>query len=95
MEQVTNLEDLYKGSGSALCNCFRGDLGRMLIKERKQRNLTLEELCEKLTLKAEVVSNLERGQGRTHWGTLCRMLDYYNKWLTIQLVDLDYPHCWQ
>ncbi|MCM1324829.1 MAG: helix-turn-helix transcriptional regulator [Acetobacter sp.] len=95
MEQITNLEDLYNGSGSGLCNRFRRELGILLIKERKKHNLSLEELCEKLTLNIEVVSDLERGQNRTHWRTLCRMLDYYNKWLTIQLVDLDYPHIWQ
>ena len=89
------MEELYIGSGVALCHRFRRELGILLVNERKKRNLTLEELCEKLTLKTEVVSDLEQGQRRTNWAVRCRMLDYYDKWMTVQLVDLDYPKHWQ
>ncbi len=94
MEQTTDLEDLYSGSGVALCHRFRRDLGLLLIEEREKRNLTREELSNRLTIKNEIVNNLETGNNKTNWAALCRVLDYYDKWLTVQLVDLDYPKHW-
>ncbi len=91
MEQSENLEELYQGSGATLCQRFRKELGILLIKEREKKGLSVDELCDLLTLQTEVVSDLERGQRRTNWGTLCRLLDFYGKWLTVQFEDMIFP----
>ena len=66
---------------------FKKTIGKILIEERLARNIRIEFLSKQLQIQIKSIEQIELGQSDYNWLTLYKILDFYNKQISITLVD--------
>ncbi len=66
------------------------NIGDLLINARRERNIRLEYLADRVGVKLKILEAIELGRSKFHWFALFRVLKYFGKTLEIKLVNAKY-----
>ncbi len=81
------MENQKESIGQYLYRRVTLKIGKLLCEERKARGLTVVQVAKLLGLRSKFIRNAEFGGIQMNWLTAGILLQFYQKQLTVSLID--------
>ncbi len=88
MFETLEEEKAYIMNGDRLCNDVKRQIGALLMNERVNKRISLQELSHKIDVPPYKIEMVEMARRKFNWYAVAHLLRYFGKKIEISLVEV-------